>query len=633
MKRFTIFTKVILVALIALVLGIGSAQAEVVFNEIMGQQAISISSDGLIAVGGNGQGGNGFSWTAAGGIVELGQGEAWGATNDGVIVGEFVDGDGNAAAGYHLGVSWIPIGGIPGQQPTSDGLLSSAYAVSADGSKIAGMGWHGDNYTAEAFYWTQEEGVVGLGQEGGRSSRANVISPDGTIIAGWQEADFGNRMPAVWTPELTILGNEDDGEINGMKADGSVFVGSKYGEACFWNADGERTSLFADFEYWLSWLLDVSGNDVMVGSRRESMMSAMEAFLWTEASGVVTIADTLASLGVTEAEGWLFLNACGISDDGNTIVGWGAPPNAGGELRSWIIDFDYSPTLEAPGNVLAEYNVPDQMNLSWTDNSTSETGYKVDYRYKTNDGEWGEYIVLNAALAANTVSLTHTMDAAGGYQFRVAAFNDESNSDWVESNIFNLPDAPEIPTNFTAEFNLEATQINLDWDDNSFLETGYRIEKRSRTLDGEFGDWAALTLTEIDVVEYTDTGIENEYIYGYRLRSEHLFGNSEWVEVETSTSGIWENGLTLPTVTEIEGNYPNPFNGQTTIHFSLAMNGQVEMNLYNIQGQLVKEIVSDYKNAGRYQVAINLDNLSSGTYISIMRVNGIASTHKVVLIN
>ena len=49
-------------------------------------------------------------------------------------------------------------------------------------------------------------------------------------------------------------------------------------------------------------------------------------------------------------------------------------------------------------------------------------------------------------------------------------------------------------------------------------------------------------------------------------------------------------------------NYPNPFNPSTTIQYELPQNGKVEIRIYNITGQLVRKLLSEYQVAGTHEV-------------------------------
>ena len=72
----------------------------------------------------------------------------------------------------------------------------------------------------------------------------------------------------------------------------------------------------------------------------------------------------------------------------------------------------------------------------------------------------------------------------------------------------------------------------------------------------------------------------------------------------------------------LSGNYPNPFNGTTTINYILPEDGFVNINLYNQQGQLVKVITSKEAKAGNYQVQVNSEGLTAGVYYYTLQTKG-----------
>ena len=69
---------------------------------------------------------------------------------------------------------------------------------------------------------------------------------------------------------------------------------------------------------------------------------------------------------------------------------------------------------------------------------------------------------------------------------------------------------------------------------------------------------------------------------------------------------IGERNIIVPDVTELFPNYPNPFNGHTTIHFDLGFfDGAVQhtvVNIYNIRGQLIHELRNAPMSPGNYQI-------------------------------
>ena len=61
----------------------------------------------------------------------------------------------------------------------------------------------------------------------------------------------------------------------------------------------------------------------------------------------------------------------------------------------------------------------------------------------------------------------------------------------------------------------------------------------------------------------------------------------------------------IPTKFALSDNYPNPFNPTTNISFSIPMQTDVRINIYNIMGQLVANVTNEQLNAGTYSMQWN----------------------------
>lgn len=107
------------------------------------------------------------------------------------------------------------------------------------------------------------------------------------------------------------------------------------------------------------------------------------------------------------------------------------------------------------------------------------------------------------------------------------------------------------------------------------------------------------------------------------------------ITVQTVTS-LDESGQ-IPEKFELKGNYPNPFNARTTIEFSLVRPGIVELEIYDIQGRVVRNLLTAYLNSGSH--AVNWDGLSdcgdilsSGIYLYRISHNNSHAIGKMSLI-
>ncbi len=74
---------------------------------------------------------------------------------------------------------------------------------------------------------------------------------------------------------------------------------------------------------------------------------------------------------------------------------------------------------------------------------------------------------------------------------------------------------------------------------------------------------------------------------------------------------------------ELGQNYPNPFQLQTTIPFTLEEAGDVNIDLYTVRGQKIREIYSENNvDSGSYDIPFNAEGLSSGAYYYEFSLNG-----------
>ncbi len=91
-------------------------------------------------------------------------------------------------------------------------------------------------------------------------------------------------------------------------------------------------------------------------------------------------------------------------------------------------------------------------------------------------------------------------------------------------------------------------------------------------------------------------------------------------------------GKLLPDKYSLEQNFPNPFNPTTTIRFSLPKEVRVNLSLYNILGEKVKELKNEVMKPGNYVVNFNANALASGVYFYRIKAGDFVSTKKMILL-
>ena len=118
---------------------------------------------------------------------------------------------------------------------------------------------------------------------------------------------------------------------------------------------------------------------------------------------------------------------------------------------------------------------------------------------------------------------------------------------------------------------------------------------------------------------YQYTGLTNGQTYLAGVSAVYDEGESEIVEFEFTYTGIGIDDNNTIFTTNLTGNYPNPFNPETTISFDISKTGDVFIDVYNIKGQKVKTLINERLEAGNHQVVWDGKDeggkkLSSGIY-------------------
>jgi len=96
----------------------------------------------------------------------------------------------------------------------------------------------------------------------------------------------------------------------------------------------------------------------------------------------------------------------------------------------------------------------------------------------------------------------------------------------------------------------------------------------------------------------------------------------------------WEpvDATELPVAFGLADAYPNPFNPSTTIDFTVPAADVVTLNVYNINGQLVRTLVNGTVERGAHSVTFDAAELSSGVYMYTLETSSQSLTKKMVLV-
>ncbi|HEX6629032.1 MAG TPA: fibronectin type III domain-containing protein [Gemmatimonadaceae bacterium] len=164
-----------------------------------------------------------------------------------------------------------------------------------------------------------------------------------------------------------------------------------------------------------------------------------------------------------------------------------------------------------------------RINLAWTDNSTDESGFRVERAPDVN-GAPGTFTLI-ASVAANVTTYGNTGLVIGTrYWYRVRAYNGVGNSAYTNIADATTLSLPAAPTNLQAAVSA-IRAVDLSWTDNSNNETSFRLE-RAPDNAGVAGSFSQVVTTGANVTSYQNTGLANSTTYWYRVRAQNSVGNS-----------------------------------------------------------------------------------------------------------
>lgn len=200
------------------------------------------------------------------------------------------------------------------------------------------------------------------------------------------------------------------------------------------------------------------------------------------------------------------------------------------------------------------------------------------------------------------------------------------------SHYFDYYPLPVELSSFTGESN--GRNVLLKWNTSTEKNSSsFEVEKKPASSDiwQKIASVKAADLSNSPkYYSYTDKNATTGK-YNYRLKmldNDETFNYSKVVNVD----------IAAPTNFELSQNYPNPFNPSTRITYSLPLESNVKLIIYNSLGETVKQLVNTFQNAGYYEVTFDSKSLPSGIYFYTLQTlskegnQNFTSTKKMILL-
>ncbi|MBL8017871.1 MAG: T9SS type A sorting domain-containing protein [Ignavibacteria bacterium] len=112
--------------------------------------------------------------------------------------------------------------------------------------------------------------------------------------------------------------------------------------------------------------------------------------------------------------------------------------------------------------------------------------------------------------------------------------------------------------------------------------------------------------------------------------------NDTWQYSNVSVIGIEPVSNEIPGEFKLGQNYPNPFNPTTKMRIEIpndkAQMSKVMLNVFDVTGKMVKELLNMNISAGIYEVEFDANGLPSGVYYYKLESGNYSETRKMVLV-
>lgn len=107
------------------------------------------------------------------------------------------------------------------------------------------------------------------------------------------------------------------------------------------------------------------------------------------------------------------------------------------------------------------------------------------------------------------------------------------------------------------------------------------------------------------------------------------FSITQVFPVVTSTNSGYSSEINNFSLSQ---NYPNPFNPSTKINYNLPYSGYVKLEIFNVLGIRILQLVSGFQSPGEHNIIFNAANLPSGIYFYKLETNGRSIEKKMILL-
>jgi FG-GAP-like repeat/FlgD Ig-like domain/FG-GAP repeat len=564
------------------------------------------------------------------------------------------DGDGSVYPGFPQELDYIPGAGISAGDVTGDGIpeiialsYNMLHVFDLTGTLLPGFPISNTGYTYSysqpILFDLDDDGLNDI-IWGGCSDEAGAVfavNQNASSVTGWpQTTDY-------WIFGTVAIGDIDqDGAMDVVIGD-QVSSGTPANHIFAWDAAGNNIEGFpagpTNAIYAQIGIADLDGDnnvELMIDDNNFGFgydcynHDGTHCTDWPIACGTIWSSTTMQitpTFGDVDNDGDIEIIGA-ATDIVNWVVEcylWETGEAWNEDLAFMIVDGCnmqhnglYSPTLlppafNPPQNLVSEVIDFNGVSLTWEEPEPSGSDVMEYSVYR--DG------ILIQALYSNIFFYNDTALNAGEYEYYVTASYEDPVGESEPSNIEALTITLPAPTNLDGW--TSGAHVMLIWDAPS---TTRDLESYTMYRDGE------VRAENITGPMYIEINLPTAY-YSWEVQAIYDGGWESELSESFSIYHVGSNEGFPPLETELSLNYPNPFNPETSISFSVSESTVItELSIFNLKGQKIKTLINEQLPVGQHSVVWNGTDefgksVSSGVYLYKMKSGDYTKTRKMIL--
>jgi hypothetical protein len=144
----------------------------------------------------------------------------------------------------------------------------------------------------------------------------------------------------------------------------------------------------------------------------------------------------------------------------------------------------------------------------------------------------------------------------------------------------------------------------------------------------------------VKFTDFSDTTIrvfndENNQVFTFQFDKQPgivLFDRNNKIVLKEAdlTTGIIDNNTNSGSF-KLYQNRPNPFGSVTDIDYSVGVGTDIKITVYDLEGNVIRTLVNEYKAPGRYTTSFSRDDLSPGVYYYRIKSGNYSESRKMIV--